>query len=284
MQFMKIRYNLNEQSYICINSYILGEKNKKHKTEKEELKNLEVEWIKILKEIDELVPDSWIKTRLDEETTFTGEVLDFLKDLVVIVLIVLFIRTFLAMPFQINWQSMYGSYYDKEFIIVDRLSYRISNPIRGDVVVFKPHVSQMKEFFLKRIIWVPGDTIRIEKGKVSVKITWSKTFEMLDEVYLNEENKGNTYVWWLGERKEYLVPKNEFFVLWDNRNHSTDSRQCFSYCSNPGVTNFVRLQDLTGKVFLDLWYFNFKSFDFIHPTLGIDTTPKFLNSPKNYDY
>jgi signal peptidase I len=142
----------------------------------------------------------------------------------------------------------------------------------------------MKEFFLKRIIWVPGDTVRIEQGKVSIKIANSKTFEMLDEVYLNEENKGNTYVWGLGERKEYLVPDNEYLVLWDNRNHSTDSRQCFSYCSYPWSSSFVRQQDLTWKVLLDLWYFNFKSFDFIHPTLGIDTTPKFLNSPKNYDY
>jgi signal peptidase I len=152
------------------------------------------------------------------------------------------------------------------------------------VVVFKPHVSQMKEFFLKRIIWVPGDTVRIEKGIVSIKTTDSKIFEILDEVYLNEENKGNTYVWGLGERKEYLVPDNEYLVLWDNRNHSTDSRQCFSSCSYPWSSSFVRQQDLTGKVLLDLWYFNFKSFDFIHPTLGIDTTPRFLNSPKNYDY
>jgi signal peptidase I len=53
------------------------------------------------------------------------EVVDFFKDLVVIVVIVLLIRHFLIMPFQINGQSMYSSYYDKEFIIVDRLSYRL---------------------------------------------------------------------------------------------------------------------------------------------------------------
>ena len=55
--------------------------------------------------------------------------------------------------------------------------------------MFKPHVSQFKEFFLKRIIGVPGDTVRIENGKVLVKKEESKTFELLDEVYLNEENK-----------------------------------------------------------------------------------------------
>ena len=54
---------------------------------------------------------------------FLKETFDFIRDLVIILLIVVFIRSFLFMPFQINGQSMYNSYYDKEFIIVDRLSY-----------------------------------------------------------------------------------------------------------------------------------------------------------------
>jgi signal peptidase I len=54
-----------------------------------------------------------------------NEIIDFFKDLIIIVVIVLVIRTFIAMPFQINGQSMYSSYYDREFIIVDRLSYII---------------------------------------------------------------------------------------------------------------------------------------------------------------
>ena len=278
----------------------MGEKNKKNKTKKEELKIQEEN--KIIEDLENQVQDKeeelrkeiklaekiiWEKIpneKEEEELTFTWEVIDFFKDLVVIVLIVLFIRTFLAMPFQINGQSMYGSYYDKEFIIVDRLSYRIWMPERWDVVVFKPKVSSVKEFFLKRIIWVPWDSIRIEEWKVSVKIKWSNEFVELDEMYLNDENKGYTFVGGLRERKEYKVPNNEFFVLWDNRNHSTDSRHCFSSCSYPWSSNFVDVQDLTGKVFLDLGYFSFSKFEFTHPKLGIDTTPKFLNSPKNYEY
>lgn len=67
-----------------------------------------------------LLPDSQIK----------NEVLDFLKDLVIIVAIVLFVTKFIGMNFQINGQSMYDAYYDKEFIVVDRLSYRFSEPSR----------------------------------------------------------------------------------------------------------------------------------------------------------
>ena len=54
---------------------------------------------------------------------FLKETFDFVRDLVIILLIVVFIRSFLFMPFQINGQSMYDSYYDKQFIIVDRFSY-----------------------------------------------------------------------------------------------------------------------------------------------------------------
>ncbi|MDF1682896.1 MAG: signal peptidase I [Patescibacteria group bacterium] len=81
--------------------------------------------------------------------------LDFFKDLIFIIVVVVVIRSFIAMPFQISGQSMYSSYYDREFIIVDRLTYIFSNPDRGDVIVFKPYVNDKKKYFLKRIIAVP---------------------------------------------------------------------------------------------------------------------------------
>ena len=253
---------------------------KKNKLKKEEIEENRRETSHLDIENNQMV----LEEKTKEELTFTWEIIDFLKDLVIIILIVLFIRTFLAMPFQINGQSMYGSYYDKEFIIVDRLSYRFWSAERGDVVVFKPNVSLVKEFFLKRIIWIEWDTIRIEEGKVYIKEKDSSEFIEIDEIYLNEENNGHTYVWGLSERSEYVVPNNEYFVLWDNRNHSTDSRRCFSSCWYPWSSNFIRNEDITWKILLDFWYFHFKSFSFTHPELWIDTKPKFLNSPKNHTY
>ncbi len=222
--------------------------------------------------------------KVEEEKDFIGEVKDFMKDLIIIVIIVLLIRTFIAMPFQINGQSMYSSYYDKEFIIVDRLSYRFTDKKRWDVVVFKPHVSQIKEYYLKRIIWLPGETVMIKDGLVSIKNQWSDSFYSLDETYLNDENKWYTFVNGVDSEETFIVPENQYFVLWDNRNHSTDSRQCFASCAYPGSIHYIRSQDITWKVFLDLGYFNFREFEFIHPELAIDTKPKFLNSPKNHDY
>lgn len=95
------------------------------------------------------------------------EIYDFLKDLVIIVLVVVFIRSYFILPFQISGQSMYDSYYDREFIIVDRFSYldlpfagSMKNPTRGDVVVFNTHI-EGKEYFIKRIIATPGEMVKI---------------------------------------------------------------------------------------------------------------------------
>lgn len=221
---------------------------------------------------------------------FTGEALDFLKDLVIIFIIVMVIRTYFVMPFQINGQSMADSYYNKEFIIVDRLSYRnipflgqIQKIERGDVVVFAPGVSEDRKYFIKRIIGLPGEEVKISDGKVYIKEVGEKEFTELQEAkYLNEENLGNTTI--RGSRKEttYRVPENRYFVMWDNRNHSTDSRTCFQSCSVG--TNYIKPSQVTGKLLLDVGYFDFSTQSFQHPDLWISTKPRFFSSPAEINY
>lgn len=216
--------------------------------------------------------------------TLRQEIFDFLRDLIIIVVVVLFVRTFLILPFQISWQSMYDSYYDREFIIVDRFSYlTFKNPKRWDVVVFNTHIDG-KEYFIKRIIWLPGETLKIQSWSVFVKAVWSDEFVELDEKYLSDTNYKSTYVRGDDGENIYTIPEDSYFVMWDNRNASTDSRACFSSCSFGDKSNFIVRKDITGKVLLDLWYFNFKSFSFTQPNLGIDTKPKWFSSPSNYEY
>lgn len=184
---------------------------------------------------------------------------------------------------------MYDSYYDGQFIIVDRFSYlELGNvkkwlPERGDVVVFKPKVDEDKEFFIKRIIGIPWDTLKIEEGKVYLKIEWQSEFAELDETYLSDINSGATYVSWKGKQNIYVVPDGSYFVMWDNRAASTDSRTCFYSCS-ADRSNFIKKDNITGKLLMDLWYFNFADFSFNHPKLGIDTFPTFFSSPSSYEY
>lgn len=221
----------------------------------------------------------------DNKNWLKKEFLELVKDIVIIWIIVLIIRTFFVLPFQINGQSMYQSYYDWEFIIVDRFSYRIlEKPGRWDVIVFKPHVSEDKEYFLKRIIWLPGDKIKIEDWKVYVLKNGGSDFVELIEPYLSESNKDATFV--SGDRaaKIYEIPEDSYFVMWDNRNHSTDSRTCFSSCAIPSSTYLIKTNDITWKILLDLGYFRLSQFDFVHPDLGIDTHPKWFKSPSKNDY
>jgi signal peptidase I len=234
--------------------------------------------------------ESLIEGELSTKEKVKKEAIEFFRDLAIVVIIVFFIRSFIAEPFQISWQSMANSYYDKEFIIVDRFSYldipllKEWNIARWDVVVFKPNVSKEKQYFIKRIIGLPGETLKISDWKVYVKKVWGTEFVELQENYLSEANKWLTFIRWSKAATEYNVPADSYFVMWDNRNASTDSRECFFSCMIEWHSNFIKSDDVTGKVFLDLWYFNFKSFSFTHPNLGISTTPRLLASPREYNY
>lgn len=126
--------------------------------------------------------DSFAESELEEVNSTFSEFITFLRDFIVILMIVFFIRTFVITPFQINGQSMEGSYHDKEFILVDKFSYldfaqdvgdttdsvwnsflniwqkipiHIGDPVRGDVVVIKPHVDKIREHYIKRVIALP---------------------------------------------------------------------------------------------------------------------------------
>ena len=230
----------------------------------------------------------------EQEKSFSSEVIDFFKDLIIIVVVVKIVTIFLVSVFIINGQSMYGSYYDKEFILVDRFStleigeYKSQNVSRWDVIVFKPEVDEVKEFFIKRVIWMPWDTIKIEDWEVFLKKVWEKEFSKLDEEYLNEENAWNTKA--QKKSNTYTVPEWKYFVMGDNRNHSSDSRSCFSYsCSATSRDNFIAKKFVVWKVLVDFGYFNFRKFSFTHPDITedwkpISTVPKWMNSVDSYNY
>lgn len=123
------------------------------------------------------------------------EWISFFRDIIIILVVVLFIRSYVAMPFRINGSSMEESYHNDEFIIIDKLSYlstsafTLGNPSRGDVVVIKPHANNGKDYYIKRIIGIGGDTVKIENGNVFLKKSGSETFVKLNEGYLSATNK-----------------------------------------------------------------------------------------------
>ncbi len=133
---------------------------------------------------------------------------------VLVVLIVLPVRIFIAQPFVVDGDSMVPTFQDRDYLIVDELTYRFSEPSRGDVVVFR-YPNDPAVFYIKRIIGLPGETVHISRGQVTVERE-DGTSVTLDELYIVNEDATYTLDTTLGE--------DQFFVMGDNRPRSSDSR------------------------------------------------------------
>ena len=286
---------------------------------------------------------------------------DILYNAVIIIILVVLIRSFLISPFRVIGSSMADSLLNNEFILIDKLSYNLGDPKRGDPVVFLPPITnkyspkfeelittdgsgigafdigdsrtkknvfycqnpwiqklwfcqdkveandlvyfrpirdmegetvidlnwknaQKKlitpqeieqdeliisgesnqsyliriynptgpEYFVKRIIGIPGDTIRIENGRVYIKTAAMDEFEELDEAYLTDVNQYNTYFKKVPGVNEFKIPEGNYFVLGDNRSHSNDSRHWFSPIDE-NYTPYVSYDNISGKVLIVLW-------------------------------
>ncbi len=143
--------------------------------------------------------------------------LDFLETIVVSLAIFAVVYIFLFQPHQVDGRSMEPNFLDKEYILTDKISYRIHAPKRGDVVVFHSPADERVDF-IKRIIGVPGDIIKIERGYVLLN------GQKLEEQYVNDPGQvlAGRY---LREGYEVEVPIGQYIVMGDNRLHSSDSRE-----------------------------------------------------------
>ena len=142
--------------------------------------------------------------------------LDILEVIVFAVGIFFFVYLLIMRPHKIKGQSMMPNFPDAEYLLTEKVSYYLHKPQRGDVVVFTPPVSELDEF-IKRIVALPGERIMIKSGEVYVN------GNLLKETYIPDDF--NTYEGsFLSEGVEYTVPEGKFFVMGDNREHSSDSR------------------------------------------------------------
>lgn len=188
--------------------------------------------------------------------------------LLFLVILFLIVTAFIFKTFQMTGYSMSNTLYDKQYILVNK----IRKIHRWDIVA----ISIDKNKYIKRIIAIPWDSLKIENWEVFLKKSWETTFVQLDEQYLNTENKWATFIWYnWKEGKIYELWQNDYFLMGDNRNHSTDSRECFWNCMSRN--EFLQKEDIVWRVFFDLGYFNTSSMSFTHPKLWVSTIPKFFN-------
>lgn len=147
---------------------------------------------------------------------FFSFIWESLKIAVIALVIVLPIRYFIFQPFIVKGESMEPSFQNGNYLIVDELSYRFKQPQRGEVVVFK-YPFDHSQRYIKRVIGLPGETVEIKDQKITIFDNNGKELNLEEETYLPANDLT------LGEFR-LVLKEGEYFVLGDNRLHSSDSR------------------------------------------------------------
>lgn len=131
------------------------------------------------------------------------------------------IRIYVFQPFAVVGSSMVPTFHEDDFVIVDK----ISNIKRGDVVVFVPHGQKLP--YIKRVVGLPGETIKLQNGGVSICKTNAGTGAQACEAYKEDYLPEGTLTEARCGITSFDVTTGGVFVLGDNRGFSTDSRCCF---------------------------------------------------------
>ena len=161
------------------------------------------------------------------------ELSGWLLYIVLIIALTWTVVTFAGQRTEVSGSSMETTLSDKDQLIVDKMTYRFRDPKRYDIVVF-PYQYQDNTYYIERIIGLPGETVQILSGMVYIDGM------RLDEHYGNElmENPGIA-------EEPLILGEDEYFVLGDNRNNSSDSR-----ASDVGL---IHRKDLIGRAWIRVW-------------------------------
>lgn len=154
----------------------------------------------------------------------------------VLLAVAIFMLAYLfTQPHKVDGHSMDPNFFDGEYLLSDKLTYHFGEPKRGDVIVFNAPIDRQKDF-IKRIIALPGDTIKLKDGKVYINS------ELFNESYLPQNTLTSTGAI-LTEGTIYTVQKEEYLVFGDNRNNSYDSRSW-----GP-----IKKRDIIGRAWFVYW-------------------------------
>jgi signal peptidase I len=154
-------------------------------------------------------------TSRESEQSEKSSLAEIARFALIALIIVLPIRWYVAQPFIVSGASMEETFHNNDYLIVDQITYRFEEPKRGDVVIFK-YPRDHSKYFIKRLIGLPGETVVIEGNTVTIKNTENPEGLKLDESYAD-----------LGENRfdqTVELDEGEYFVMGDNRDHSSDSR------------------------------------------------------------
>lgn len=161
---------------------------------------------------------------------------EVLKFSLIAILIVAPIRIFIAQPFIVSGASMSPTFESRQYLIVDQLSYRFNEPKRGEVIIFK-YPKNPSTFFIKRVVGLPNETLEMQSGRLIIKNKQLPSGFIINEPYIKEKTNDTFKI---------ALKENEYFVLGDNRKHSSDSR----------VWGSLERRFIIGKTFIRLFPIN----------------------------
>src|SRR5438128_7204056 len=152
-----------------------------------------------------------------QERSAASSLLREVAEVVVLAVILYFGISFAVQAVHVEGLSMFATLDDNDYLIANKIDYRLHAPQRGDIVILRPPTNNTTDF-IKRVIALPGERLLIRDGVVYIN------GHRLDEPYLPEEwtLQTNPQPWSIGEGQ--LIPPNQYFVMGDNRNKSQDSR------------------------------------------------------------
>ena len=159
------------------------------------------------------------------------EVIDFLLPILIAVAVALVLKYCVIANAVVPTGSMLNTIQEGDRVIASRLAYVKDDPQRYDIVIFK-YPDDEKQYYVKRIIGLPGETVEIKDGTVYVTQTNGKTIQLRDDFV--------TYCTPVGDYGPYKVPEDSYFMMGDNRNDSEDSR----FWDH----KFVKKKKIVGKV------------------------------------
>ena len=211
-------------------------KKNKNQTNVNEETLIDLDQIEDLEEISNAQPVLDKKKVEEKEYSLKREIISTVVYLMAVVALTFLFVQYVGQRTHVNGDSMNATLEDGDNLIVDKISYRFTDPDRFDIIVF-PYQYQEKTYYIKRIIGMPGETVQVKNGEVYIN------GEVLDESYGKEVMK------YAGIASDPItLGEDEYFVLGDNRNNSSDSR-------DPSVGN-IKEDQIIGKAFIRIWPLN----------------------------
>ncbi|MBU2236067.1 signal peptidase I [Patescibacteria group bacterium] len=166
-------------------------------------------------------------------------ILEVTKIIVISLAIIIPIRYYLIQPFYVKGASMEPTFHDYEYLIIDEISYRLNDPHRGDIIVLKDPRNE-SQFFIKRIIGLPGETVTIKNGIVTItNTTYPSGIELDESIYLDEAIYTSGSI-------DVELDADKYYVMGDNRGSSLDSR----------IIGPIGEENIVGRAWIRAWPFN----------------------------